>query len=281
MEPSSAAHRPAYILGHAAEELARLARQAKLIDPMTRRSFEAAGIAPGMRVLDVGSGAGHVAILAANLVGPSGQVVGVDRSPVAWKTARSRTEALGLRNVSFLEGDPSEMTFDQKFDAVVGRYILMFQPDPAAMLRALVRHVRPNGIVVFHEPDWDGVQSHPKVDLYNDACRWIDETIGKNGVDGHMGAKLHATFLAAGLPAPSLRLEGLIGGGEDEERIRFVTEIVGTLHDSIVEAGVATAAEIDLPTLHQRIASQAISRGAALVCRDEIGAWSCVPGSPT
>lgn len=279
MKPSSVAHQPAYILGHSDEELARLGRQAKLIDPMTRRSFVAAGIGPGMRVLDVGSGAGHVAILVANLVGSSGQVVGVDRSPVALKTARSRTDALGLRNVSFLEGDPSEMTFDQPFDAVVGRYILMFQPDPVAMLRALVRHVRPNGIVVFHEPDWDGVRSHPKVGAYDDACRWIDETIGKSGVDGHMGAKLHATFLAAGLPAPSLRLEALIGGGEDDERIRFITEIVGTLHDSIVEARVATAAEIDLATLPQRIAFQAKASGAVLVCRDEVGAWSQVPGS--
>ena len=278
MRTSGAPETPAYILGHSEEELGRLGRQAELVDPMTRRFFEAAGIGPGMRVLDVGSGAGHVAILAAQLVGPSGQVIGVDRAPAALMTARARTEALNLRNVSFLEGELTEVRFGQPFDAVLGRYILMFQPDPVATLRALVRHLRPDGIVVFHEIDWDGARSNPRVAPYDDSCRWILETIEKNGVHGRMGAKLPSTFVAAGLPAPSLALESLIGGGEDEERIRFVTEVVGTLHESIVAAGVATAAEIDIATLPQRIAAQAIAERAVLVCRSEIGAWSRVPG---
>jgi tRNA A58 N-methylase Trm61 len=69
-----------YVLGHSARELERLRRQAELVNPNTRQYLIEAGIAPGMRVLDVGSGAGDVAFLAAELVGPSGQVVGVDRS---------------------------------------------------------------------------------------------------------------------------------------------------------------------------------------------------------
>jgi len=277
MKATGATRTPAYILGHSEDELGRLARQAKLVDPMTRRFFEAAGIARGMRVLDVGSGAGDVAILAADLVGPSGQVVGVDRSAKALETARSRAEALHLP-VSFLEGELTDLAFDEPFDAVLGRYVLMFQPEPVATLRALVSHVRPGGIVVFHEIDWDGARSNPRVGPYDDSCRWILETIEKNGVHGRMGAMLPSTFVAAGLPAPSLALESLIGGGEDEERIRFVTEVVGTLHESIVRAGIATAEEMDLATLPERIAADALAKRAILVCRSEIGAWSRVPG---
>jgi len=277
MKAIGATRTPAYILGHSEDELGRLARQAKLVDPMTRRFFEAAGIAPGMRVLDVGSGAGDVAILAADLVGPSGQVVGVDRSARALETARSRAKALNLP-VSFLEGELTDLAFDEPFDAVLGRYVLMFQPDPAATLRALVKHLRPEGIVVFHEIDWDGARSNPRVGPYDDSCRWILETIEKNGVHGRMGAMLPSTFVAAGLPAPSLALESLTGGGEDEERIRFVTEVVGTLHESIVRAGIATAEEMDLATLPERIAADALAKRAILVCRSEIGAWSRVPG---
>ena len=59
----------AYVLGHSDRELDRLAVQARLIDPITCRFFSDAGIAPGMRVLDVGSGAGDTAFLAAGLVG--------------------------------------------------------------------------------------------------------------------------------------------------------------------------------------------------------------------
>jgi tRNA A58 N-methylase Trm61 len=72
-----------YVLGHSARELERLRRQAQLVNPITRQYLIEAGIAPGMRVLDIGSGAGDVAFLAAELVGLSGQVVGVDRSPDA------------------------------------------------------------------------------------------------------------------------------------------------------------------------------------------------------
>jgi hypothetical protein len=61
---------PAYSLGHSDRELERLRVQARLIDPITRRFFVDAGIAPGMRVLDVGSGVGNVAFLAAELVEP-------------------------------------------------------------------------------------------------------------------------------------------------------------------------------------------------------------------
>ena len=70
---------PAYALGHSDRELDRLSAQARLIDPVTRRFFHDAGIVPGMHVLDVGRGAGDVAFLVADLVGESGEVIGVDR----------------------------------------------------------------------------------------------------------------------------------------------------------------------------------------------------------
>ena len=111
-----------YVLGHAKQELDRLSTQARVIDPLTRRLLIEAGIRPGMRVLDVGSGAGHVAFLAAELVGDAGEVVGVDRSQVALASARAGATAQRVRNVSFQAGDPIEMTFEQSFDAVIGRY---------------------------------------------------------------------------------------------------------------------------------------------------------------
>jgi len=268
---------PAYILGRSEQELGRLARQSKLIDPITRRFFEAAGLGEGMRVLDIGSGAGHVTAIAAEIVGPSGEVVGVDRSSDALDSARALMETKKLRNVTFVGGDASAMSFEKSFDAVVGRYVLQFQTEPASMIRALLGHVRPGGIVVFHELDWTGARSTPKVPLYDQSCRWILETIQRNGVEGHMGTKLHAAYLAAGLPPPALALESILGNGEDEERIRLVTDVIGTLQESIVAAGFATAAEIDLATLPQRIAAQALGTRSVLVCRSEIGAWSRVP----
>src|SRR6267143_3173189 len=121
----------AYVLGHSKRELDRLSAQARLIDPITRRLFREAGIGPGLRVLDVGSGAGDVAFLAAELVGSSGEVVGLDRSRAAIEVARARAAERSLPNVSFLEGDPATIAFERRFDAAIGRYVLQFQNDPA------------------------------------------------------------------------------------------------------------------------------------------------------
>jgi ubiquinone/menaquinone biosynthesis C-methylase UbiE len=264
---------PTYVLGHSEDELARLIRQAKLVNPITRRYFKRAGVSPGMRVLDLGSGAGDTAILAAELVVPTGEVVGIDRSAAALDTARSRARDRSFRHVSFVEGEPGAMTFDRPFDALVGRYVLMFQPDPTAVLKDALKHLKPGGIVVFHEVDWKSVRTYPRVPLWEEASRWITDAAAESGADCRMGIKLHATYLAAGLPTPDIGLETLIGTGEDLERIRFITEIVETMAPRIQELGIATAEEMDLATLDERIAAQALAANGVMVGRAEIGAW--------
>ena len=69
-------NRKMIILGHTAQELERLNKQAALVEPFTRRFLEGAGISSGMRVLDVGCGGGDVSLLARELVGADGEVVG-------------------------------------------------------------------------------------------------------------------------------------------------------------------------------------------------------------
>jgi SAM-dependent methyltransferase len=88
-----------------------------------------------MRILDVGSGSGDVAFLAADLVGATGEVVGADRAAAAVQRATARAQARNLRNVKFLEGDPAEMRFDWLFDAVFGRLILIGNPELIQMRR--------------------------------------------------------------------------------------------------------------------------------------------------
>src|SRR5262245_16689720 len=104
-----------YGLGHGDSELERLRAQARLIAPITRRWMIEAGIRPGMRVLDVGSGVGDVALLAAELVGATGEVVGTDRVSTPLTLAAERARAQSRNNVRFVEGDPSQMSFDAPF----------------------------------------------------------------------------------------------------------------------------------------------------------------------
>jgi ubiquinone/menaquinone biosynthesis C-methylase UbiE len=267
----------AYVLGHSAWELERLRRQAQLVNPITRQFLVEAGIGPGMRILDVGSGAGDVAFLAAELVGPSGQVVGVDRSPDALTLARSRAKEQSLANVTFLESELSAMTFDQLFDAAIGRYVLCFQPDPATLLRSISRLVRPGGIVLFHEPDRKQMRSYPPTPTYDKMSEWIDETFLRTGMDVRMGIKLYSTFLAAGLVAPTMRLHAIIGGEKAVEEVHFEADAAITLAAAMERTGVATADELGADTLIERITQEMSANGSVIIGRADIGAWSRLP----
>ena len=157
MSQSTASPPPAdatYTMGRTGAETERLIRQAGLFNVTTRRLFEAAGLRPGMTVLDVGSGAGDVALLVAELVGPTGTVVGVDVNPTVLVTARERAAARGLARVRFLEGDVRTTALPDDFDAVVGRSILMYVGDPVEAVRAAASRVRPGGIVAFQDADF-------------------------------------------------------------------------------------------------------------------------------
>src|SRR5215470_17977301 len=136
-----------YALGSTDSEHERLIRQAARLAPYTERFFRQAGIGPGQRVLDLGSGVGDVAILAARLVGSSGEVVGVEREAQAIARARARVVEARLNNVRFVQCDLNQFAGDQIFDAMVGPRILQFVPEPVAIVRSLSRLVRPGGVV--------------------------------------------------------------------------------------------------------------------------------------
>jgi SAM-dependent methyltransferase len=267
-----------YVLGHTSGELRRLSMQARLIDPITRGFLLEAGIAPGMRVLDVGSGGGDVSFLAADLVGDSGEVVGVDRSGTAVETARAKAETLGLTHVSFAQGDPADLRRAPVFDAAIGRYVLQFQHDPGDLLREVASRVRPGGVIAFHELDWSGARSVPAAPTHDRCCTWAIQTLELSGTETHMGAKLPAAFRSAGLPPPLLRLESLIGAGPHaSDLVDLVSSLTETLAPTMESLGLATAADLDIPTLGHRMLAEVVDNNCLLFGRWQIAAWCQIP----
>ena len=148
-----------YVLGQSAHEYERLMLQARMLRPFTEKFFRAAGLAPGMRVLDIGSGMGDVALLSADIVGPGGRVLGIDRDAAALDNARRRAEEQGCSSwVEFQNSDLDEFATTDQFDALVGRYVLLYQLDASSVIRSLLRSVKRSGIVVFHEFDLPGAE---------------------------------------------------------------------------------------------------------------------------
>jgi len=273
MHASPKSFTPEYSLGHSEKELRRLRIQAAWYEPSTLRLFQQAGISEGMRVLDLGCGVGDVSFTARKLVGATGEVVGIDRSELAIAEARRRAESAGLKNVSFLTADLDNFRSEKKFDAVVGRLVLMYPPDPAATLRSLLPSVTPNAIFAFQEADYRVVTSYPEDTLYARMVELITEVMSATS-NVRMGAHLFQTFISAGLPAPQLHIEVFTGGKPDYPGFEVVAEIVRSLLPSIEKRGLASATELDIDTLAQRMRDDAINKLATCSWPGFVNAWT-------
>jgi SAM-dependent methyltransferase len=269
-----------YVLGRSDAETRRLILQHQIYGPLTRRLFEAAGIGAGMRVLDVGSGAGDVALLLADLFGPHGQVVGVDVNAAILETARARVHAAGWANVTFHAGDVREAPLESEFDAVVGRWVLMYQPDPAAVLRLLATRLRPGGVIAFHENDFGyPPTSFPPSELTQQVQRWgvPQGELPPGAPETRMGTKLFRTYLEAGLPAPELRLEAPIGGGPDWPGYEYVAETLRSLLPMLQHLAGLDPADVDIDTLADRLREDALTGARIQMLPIMIGAWARRP----
>jgi SAM-dependent methyltransferase len=108
--------------------------------------FSLGRLEPGEHVLDLGSGAGTDSLVAAQMVGPAGSVVGIDMTPEMVAKARSSAAAAGLRNVEFVEGEAERLPFDEaRFDVVISNGVIDLVPDKDAVFAELFRVLRPGG----------------------------------------------------------------------------------------------------------------------------------------
>ena len=271
-----------YLLGHSTQELARLAKQAEFYRELTRNLLICAGIAPGMRVLDFGTGAGDVALLLSELVGESGEVIAVDRAPEALERAQYRLSELGIKNVRIVAGDDNSlpgMFANQPVDAAVGRLVLLHQADPLAVFSKILECVRPGGIVVFQEIDGESqVWTKPALPLMSQVYGWISRTLLEAGTPGDIGATLVRAFDQADIQGRHIAREGMLESGPQAMGYDYYADVIQTLLPLMEKIKVATAAEVQLDTLAARLREEAVSRQAIFIPIFFIGAYGRKPG---
>ena len=268
-----------YALGNTDAEHERLIRQATILAPLTERFFRQACIGPGQRVLDLGSGVGDVAMLAAGLVGPAGEVVGVERDIRSIARARTRVAEAGLNNLIFTQSDVRQLPVDKPFDAVVGRFILQFLPDPVVALQLMSQLVCPGGIVAFHEPCWSPIlplAAH--LPLWSACASLIRESLERSGGNTEMGLALYRTFQQAGLPAPTLQME--IPVGDNPAAALWIYDLFCTLLPQMQQLNLSLEGLGNVDTLLERIQSEVESSKNPVPCVALIGAWSHRPANP-
>src|SRR5262245_57072249 len=265
-----------YALGYTDPEQDRLIRQAARLAPTTERLFREAGIGPGQRVLDLGSGMGDVAMLVARLVGASGEVVGIERDAISVERAEARVAAADLRNVNFLNTDVNNIVTDQLFDAAVGRLILTFLPDPISVVRSVAGLVRPGGVLAFQEPSWTVMLAvGARLSLWSRTRHLTHEILLRSGANPEMGLALYPIFQEVGLPAPKMHLEMPLGS--DADFIRLTSDLLCSLRPLAEQHGVCLEDLGDLDTLPHRICAEVVAANTVVSLIAVVGAWSRKP----
>jgi SAM-dependent methyltransferase len=184
-------------------------------EPVSKRMVELAAVAPGQRVLDIATGIGEPALLAARRVGQSGRVVATDLSVRMLGLARQRATALGVTNVEFLEVDARHLPFPpSSFDTVLCRWGITSLPSHPDILAAIRRILRPMG--AFVTAVWEeGPKSRPLATLATAAVQEILDAPprppgarAQHTVEASLRTDLlHAGFRDVHLERVTLRLE--------------------------------------------------------------------------
>jgi SAM-dependent methyltransferase len=270
MEPSQSSTRE-YVLGSHAQELARLDAQAKRIEPATRLLLRASGIGPDARVLDLGTGLGHVAQLVAELIGSNGSVVGLDQSVDVLEEARRR--AGSDPRLVFTQGDVTSWRDAEPFDVIVGRLLLFHVADPVAVVRHHVAALRPGGQFIAIDFDIGSARSEPAVPLLREAVEWISAAFSAAGASPNIGARLGVILEDAGLTGVTtfgvqgyIPPRGLAGPS-------LVAGVIRSLEETIVAHRIATREQIGIETLESRLADALHRANAVLLPPTVSGAW--------
>ncbi|MGH3496281.1 MAG: methyltransferase domain-containing protein [Nocardioidaceae bacterium] len=264
-----------YTLGSDDPEIARLNQQALFLAAPTRVLLAASGIAAGMQVLDLGTGLGHVALAAADLVGPTGTVVGVDNDPKMIDLA-SRL-AQGRANVRFVEGDVHGWSSHDSFDVVVGRLILFHLADPITAIRNSLRVVQPGGRAVFLDYDIGALRAEPPEPLTTRMVELTMQAFRAAGADPTIGARLRALLAEAGLvDVGGFGIVSYLGEDEPIGSAMFAG-VIRSLAPVITGRGLASLEELDLDSLSDRIAAAMQETHAVIVPPVLAGAWGRRP----
>ena len=262
-----------YVLGNDPAELARLDRQAAWVESPTRMVLQAAGVGRGLRVLDLGSGLGHVARLVGEAVGPDGTVVGVDQSADALAVARRRTEEAGAGNISFTEGDVRSWRSTSPFDAIVERLLLFHMPDPVETVRHHFQNLRAGGLFVAIDFDIGACRSEPRVPLAEEALEWIMQAFTSAGAWPRIGARIGTILRAAGLEdVATFGVQKYIPPHDPSAGV-LLAGVVRSLAPAITGRGIATWEQIGVDTLEQRIAAELKRADAVFLPPTVVGAW--------
>ena len=212
-------------------------------------------------------------------MGTTGSVVAFDREARAIEAARVRAQAAGWLNIDFVVTTEDAMPEHRPFDAAIGRYILVHQPDPVAMIRRAAGAVRSGGIVAFHEIALYGPNEYqclPRVELLERVSSCLGAAFEVLLPHYDVAGRLVACFEDAGLPTPHLIWE-CIAGDYTSPIARWLALSYRNLLPHITRVGIAPADQDDPATLPERLEAAVAAVRGQVVSRPQSCGWAMRP----
>jgi SAM-dependent methyltransferase len=266
-----------YVLGHSQREIRRLTTQAAILNPITERLMRNTRVGPGMRVLDLGCGAGDVSMLAAELVGSTGSVVGIDRNKDVLAVAAERARLAGFPQINFEQASAETFWSGEPFDLVIGRYVLIHQSDPAGLLRGAARLVRRGGSIAFHEIRLNEIlNSSPYVPLWQLTGSLIEMACHSALPHYDVSDRLIECFSEAGLPQPHLFSETPVGGGVDSPLYAWAAETLNSFRPQLTKIGIALSGFTGIETLESSLRAAVVDARSQITAPRQVCAWVTV-----
>ena len=242
---SEMAQRDEYLLGYRRAEQERLQEQARQLADESSWLFDQFAIASGARVVEIGCGPQGCLDLLAQRVGPSGSVIGVERSDDAVQMARAMVGEQGLGNVEIVHGDARATGLPRgEFDLVTSRLVLVNVPQPEEIIAEAVALVKAGGIVAFHEADYVAHVCDPPLAAWDRAIEVLNTYSCSAGIDLFIGRKLPRLLRDAGVGEIEVRpLVHVYPPGHGRRTI--LLDFVENLSGRLVETGSVVPDELE------------------------------------
>lgn len=212
--PIDAGRRPSpddeYLLGHGQQEWQRLAEQHRVWRHTLLDSLGQLDLATAPHILEVGCGSGALLADLASLAGDGGRAVGVEIDPAAVERAR---RALGDA-ADVHQGDVLNLDLGARFDLVVARWVLSFLRQPRQALERMVEHVRPGGLVVIQDYNYDCLRVTPGDPALDRLFEVVPEAYAQHGGDAWVATQLPRLFAELDLELIAVEPHCLAGGPE-------------------------------------------------------------------
>ncbi len=231
-----------YIISGGAAGKARLSVLSNVLHHSTREALLRLGDLAGKKLLDMGCGGGHVSFLAAQLVGASGSVTGVDFDAEIISLNRQQAADAGISNIHFEAGSAYDLVHENAFDVAYARFLLSHLAQPDLVLENMARSIKKGGQILVEDVHFSGHFCYPQNAAFNQYLEWYAAAARHNAQNPEIGPALPGLLRQAGFE--DVGFETIQPSFERGEGKQMAVLTLKRIRETLLSLGVAAEKEI-------------------------------------